>query len=213
MAAADDAMEATQLLAPLVDARLAWGDVPGAQAAADRLRELARTSQIALVEARADLGEARVTLTAGDVDHAAEAARRALAAFSRLAMPLDTGEARLVLARALADEAPDMARDEARAAFAAFRELGASRAMDAAAAVLRDLGAGTAARARSYGELTAREQEVLELVALGMSNARIAQTLFISEKTAGHHVSRILSKLGVSNRAEAAAHAARVGSK
>jgi DNA-binding NarL/FixJ family response regulator len=81
--------------------------------------------------------------------------------------------------------------------------------MDVAAAVLRDLGGGTAGRARSYGELTAREQEVLGLLALGMSNARIAQTLFISEKTAGHHVSRILSKLGVQNRAEAAAHAAR----
>ena len=44
-----------------------------------------------------------------------------------------------------------------------------------------------------------------------MSNARIAQTLVISEKTAGHHVSRILMKLGVSNRAEAAAHAVRAG--
>ena len=69
--------------------------------------------------------------------------------------------------------------------------------MDGAAAVLRDLGAGTAARPRNHGELTAREQEVLGLLALGMSNARIAQTLVISEKTAGHHVSRILSKLGV----------------
>jgi DNA-binding NarL/FixJ family response regulator len=59
-----------------------------------------------------------------------------------------------------------------------------------------------------YGELTAREQGVLGLLALGMSNAQMAQTLFISEKT-GHHVSRVLSKLGVRNRAEAAAHAAR----
>ena len=81
--------------------------------------------------------------------------------------------------------------------------------MDAAAAVLRDLGGGTAPRARAHGELTAREQEVLGLIGLGMSNARIALTLCISEKTAGHHVSRILSKLGVRNRAEAAAHAAR----
>lgn len=55
------------------------------------------------------------------------------------------------------------------------------------------------------GELTAREQEVLGLLAMGMSNARIAQTLFISERAAGHHVSRILSELGVRNRAEAAA--------
>ena len=42
-----------------------------------------------------------------------------------------------------------------------------------------------------------------------MSNAQIAQSLVISEKTAGHHVSHILSKLGVRNRAEAAAYAVR----
>ncbi|MFC6259126.1 response regulator transcription factor, partial [Kocuria oceani] len=65
---------------------------------------------------------------------------------------------------------------------------------------------GTAPRPRSTGELTAREHEVLDLIALGMSNARIARVLGISQKTAGHHVSRILMKLGVHNRAEAAAH-------
>jgi DNA-binding NarL/FixJ family response regulator len=209
MAAEDDAMRATQLLAPLVDARLACGDAQGAEGAVRELAELAHSSGIRLVAARADLAAARVGLAAGRTNEAAEAARQALAAFSRLAMPLDTGEARLELARALASDAPDLARDEARTAFAAFQQLGASRAMDHAAAVLRDLGTGTAARARSYGELTAREREVLGLLAMGMSNAQIAQTLFISEKTAGHHVSRILSKLGVRNRAEAAAHAAR----
>jgi ATP/maltotriose-dependent transcriptional regulator MalT len=208
-AAGGDAMRATQLLAPLVDARLACDDAAGADAAARRLGELARSTGIRVVAARAELAAARVALAAGSAGEAAEPARRALAAFSRLAMPLDAGEARLELARALAEEEPDLARDEARTAFATFRELGASRAMDVAAAVLRELGTGTAGRGRSYGELTAREQEVLGLLALGMSNARIAQTLFISEKTAGHHVSRILSKLGVRNRAEAAAHAAR----
>jgi DNA-binding NarL/FixJ family response regulator len=209
IAAEDDAIQASQLLAPLVDARLACGDTRGAQAAAGELSSLASSSGIGRIEAHADLAEARVSLAAAGSDGAAEPARRALAAFSRLAMPLDTGEARLELARALAPGAPDLARDEARAALAAFRELGASRAMDAAHAVLRDLGAGTAGGPRALGELTAREQEVLALLAQGMSNARIAQTLFISEKTAGHHVSRILSKLGVRNRAEAAAHAAR----
>ena len=208
-AAGDDAMRVTQLLAPLVDARLARGDSTGAEAAATALDELARSSQIALVGARADLAAARVALDAGRTCEAADRAGRALAVFGRLAMPLDVGEARLELARALAVSAPELARDEARSAFASFQELGASRAMDLAAAVLRDLGAGTAARARTYGELTAREDEVLGLLVLGMSNAQIAQTLVISEKTAGHHVSRILSKLGVRNRAEAAAHAAR----
>jgi len=207
--AEDNAMRATQLLAPLVDARLACGDGHGAEAAARELAELARSSGIRLVAARSDLAAARVAMASGRADSAAEPARRALAAFGRLAMPLDAGEARLELARALASDAPDLAREEARTALRAFQELGAKRAIDAAAAVLRDLGGGTAPRPRSDGELTAREQEVLDLLALGMSNARIAQTLFISEKTAGHHVSRILSKLGVRNRAEAAAHAAR----
>ena len=208
-AADDDAMRTTQLLAPLADARLACGDVAGAHAAATRLRELADGSGIRLVAARADLAAARVALAERRLGDAADLASRALAVFGRLAMPLDVGEARLELARALATDAPELARDEARAAFAAFQELGASRAMDVAAAVLRDLGAGTAPRGRAYGELTAREQEVLGLLAHGMSNAQVAQSLFISEKTAGHHVSRILSKLGVRNRAEAAAHAAR----
>jgi ATP/maltotriose-dependent transcriptional regulator MalT len=207
--AGDDAMRVTHLLGPLVDARLACDDVAGAQAAATALQELAASSQIGLVAARADLAVARVALAAGRTCEAADRAARALATFGRLAMPLDVGEARLDLARALAVESPELARDEARAAFASFQDLGASRAMDLAAAVLRDLGGGTAPRARAYGELTAREHEVLGLLALGMSNARIAQTLVISEKTAGHHVSRILSKLGVRNRTEAAAHAAR----
>jgi DNA-binding NarL/FixJ family response regulator len=128
-------------------------------------------------------------------------------------MPHDAAEARLALARALAGDDPELAREEAHAAAAALRELGAARALDEAAAVLRGLGAGTAPRGRAAGELSTREREVLGLLTQGMSNARIAQTLFISEKTAGHHVSRILAKLGVRNRAEAAAHAARMGNE
>ena len=59
--------------------------------------------------------------------------------------------------------------------------------------------------------LTSREREVLGLVAEGYTNRRIAETLFISESTAGVHVSNILGKLGVATRTEAAAVAVRLG--
>jgi DNA-binding CsgD family transcriptional regulator len=52
--------------------------------------------------------------------------------------------------------------------------------------------------------LTAREQEVLSLVAEGMTNTQLAQTLFISERTANRHISNIFTKLGVHNRTQAA---------
>jgi DNA-binding NarL/FixJ family response regulator len=59
--------------------------------------------------------------------------------------------------------------------------------------------------------LTAREIEVLRLVAAGRSNREIAAELFISAKTASVHVSNILAKLGASGRTEAAAIALREG--
>jgi ATP/maltotriose-dependent transcriptional regulator MalT len=205
-----DAMRATQLLAALVDAQLACGELAQAQAAAQELSRLASESGIRLITARAALSTARVVRADGLLDAAAAPARRALAEFLTLAMPLDAGEARVELAYALAQTAPEVAVDEARTALAVFRDLGAARATDAACAVLRELGASTGGGPRTPGVLTAREEEVLDLIAIGMSNSRIAETLVISVKTAGHHVSHILSKLGVSNRTEAAAYAGRV---
>ena len=59
--------------------------------------------------------------------------------------------------------------------------------------------------------LTGREVEVLRLIAAGQSNRAIAQALVISPNTVLHHVSSIFAKLGVANRAEAAAYAIRGG--
>ena len=59
--------------------------------------------------------------------------------------------------------------------------------------------------------LTAREREVLELIARGLSNKRIARELGIAEKTVKTHVGHVLAKLGVSDRTQAALHAVRAG--
>jgi DNA-binding CsgD family transcriptional regulator len=204
-----DVLASSRVLAPLVLAHLAVGDQDAADAVVRKLGEFASTSRRPLVRGRERLAAARLASAAGRVEDARECARQALETFGRLGMPYDAAEARLELARASAGDVPELAREEARAAQAAFRLLGATRGMDAAAALLRELGGGTAAGSRVQGELTAREREVLALVSRGMTNAEIARTLVISEKTAGHHVSRILSKLGVRNRAEAATHAPR----
>ncbi len=162
-----DAIRTTQLLAPLVEARLACGDLEGARRGRGRLAELAEAPASGWSRRARSSPRRSCSLAAGRPEDAAEPARRALAAFARLGMPLHVGEARLALARALVTGAPEVARDEARTALAAFRELGASRAMDAAAAVLRELGEATGARPRSQGELTAREKEVLGVARAG----------------------------------------------
>ena len=72
---------------------------------------------------------------------------------------------------------------------AAFRRLGADREADAAAALVRDLGGPARTGPKEAGLLTRREREVVHLLAEGLSNAEIAARLYISTKTAGHHVS------------------------
>ncbi|HEU5266940.1 MAG TPA: LuxR C-terminal-related transcriptional regulator [Jatrophihabitans sp.] len=95
------------------------------------------------------------------------------------------------------------------AAFEILDRLGARPAAARAAAALRDRGERVprglrpTTRANPAG-LTAREVEVLQLVAAGLTNAEIADKLFIADKTVEHHVSRVLGKLGVASRREAA---------
>jgi DNA-binding CsgD family transcriptional regulator/tetratricopeptide (TPR) repeat protein len=77
---------------------------------------------------------------------------------------------------------------------------------------IRSVPAGPQAATREHPlGLTRREREVLDLICAGLTNAEIAGKLFISVKTAGHHVSAVLAKLGVPTRGAAAYRAARLG--
>lgn len=77
--------------------------------------------------------------------------------------------------------------------------------LDLSARLLSDMSlSDTSGTAEPIGDLTSREWEVLNLVAAGLSNKRIALRLDVHEKTVKHHMGRILAKLGVTNRTEAA---------
>jgi DNA-binding CsgD family transcriptional regulator len=123
---------------------------------------------------------------------------------------------RVAMARWRQAEAADSAGDRQaaivalRQSFAIATELGAKPLLEHLEVMSRRLrtrlGAPPAERAtmgRPYG-LTSREAEVLQEVAASRTNREIAERLFISESTAGVHVSHILGKLGVSSRSEAA---------
>jgi DNA-binding CsgD family transcriptional regulator len=127
-------------------------------------------------------------------------------AWARLGCPYESA---LALAHADDGEAVRRAHDELQA-------LGARPAAAIVARRLRERGVRglprgprPATRANAAG-LTARELEVLALVASGLHNSEIAERLVLSPKTVDHHVSAILRKLGVRTRGQAAAEAARL---
>jgi len=104
-----------------------------------------------------------------------------------------------------------------RRAFAELQQLGARPVASRIARGLRERGVRDLShgpRAATRGNpagMTARELEVLMLVAEGLRNADIAARLFLSQKTVAHHVSAILRKLDVASRSQAGAAAARLG--
>ncbi|MGB8649083.1 MAG: LuxR C-terminal-related transcriptional regulator, partial [Mycobacteriales bacterium] len=109
----------------------------------------------------------------------------------------------------------EAAQEELRAAHAVAVRLGTAPLLAEVQGLARrgrlDLGPGARVEQVRVGALTPRELEVLRLVAAGLTNRQIGAELFMSEKTASVHVSRILTKLEVSGRAEAAARAAQLG--
>ncbi|MCA1700036.1 MAG: LuxR C-terminal-related transcriptional regulator [Actinobacteria bacterium] len=196
------------LLELLVDIKLARDDVAGAAETLDRLVQLAADCGSDRASASAEFALGRVRAAEGG-ERASTHFQAALEIFSALDLPLEAARSRLALGRALATDAPAAAVAQARLALGAFEDLGAVRDADAAADLLRGLGAAGRRWPRGHGALTRRETEVFALLAAGCSNADIAERLYISPRTAEHHVASILSKLGLRSRAEAAAYSVR----
>jgi len=200
MAEATDDMVRARMLEPAAEIALAAGDTPAARVAADRLGELADSIDAPLLRAMAARADGTVRLAEGDVDGALAVLRRAWEAWRALDAPYEAARVRATTARACR-ELGDLegAAVETEAAREVFERLGAAPDLDG-------LSAGTDAAVLPRG-LSAREAEILRLVAAGLTNRAIAEALTISERTVDRHVSNIYTKLDVSTRAAATAFA------
>jgi DNA-binding CsgD family transcriptional regulator len=200
-----DDLVALPFLIIAVDTKLLLGDLAAARTFAMRMVEIGERSGLPSARAQASLAMGKLEFACGKP--ALIYFDNACALFERLSMPFETALTRMEWARALAAEAGtlDVALEYARLALPVFERLGARLYVNQAAALLRELGAGSPPGPRVSGNLTRRESEVLELLSHGLSNTEIGRRLFISPKTVEHHVSRILSKLGLRTRAEAMA--------
>jgi DNA-binding NarL/FixJ family response regulator len=200
---------AASMLTLVVDIDLASGQLERAEESLSQLSVCTDGLRNDYLHAATALARGRVHLAAGTGEPQA-CLREALAGFSRAHAPMEVARCHLELAGALLNDRPEVALAEARAAFDAFEQLQAARDVDAAAAMLRSLGARPASARPGGSVLTKREGEVLVLVGHGLSNPEISDRLYISRKTVEHHVGNILAKLGLRSRAEAAAYAARM---
>jgi DNA-binding CsgD family transcriptional regulator len=188
-------------LAAAVEILLAAGDISGARMAAEELMAMAKTFDAPLLHALATQASGSVILAEGQPRAALVPLREAAMAWRGLDAPYQVAKARLLIGlahRALGDE--DTAALEIDAAQQAFIGLGA--AFD-----LGRLETSPAGAAPDIPGLTAREIQVLRLVATGRTNRAIAQSLGISEKTVARHLSNIFTKLGLTTRAAATAYA------
>ena len=178
----------------LVRATIARGEPGTAASVLAELRTLERKLGTVPLTASADLAEGLVAAALGKHERALPLLEDAVDGYQRSGAPYELAQARVELAATLAALGrSELANAETAAALDALRRLGA------------------VPDSPSAGEVTPREREVLALLAEGLTNRQIAERLVLSEHTVHRHVANILSKLDVSSRAAAAAHAARAG--
>ena len=197
-----DRLRRARLLPAYLEIMLAIGDLEDARRARDELQELGRVFDADALRALVAQTDGAIALAGGQAQAALDPLRRAFEQWQRLEAPYEAARVRVLIGqacRAVGDD--EAAALEHKAARSEFERLGARPE-------LARLDAPSPAGQSTPGNpLTAREVQVLRLIAGGRTNKEIADTLCLSDRTVDRHVSNILGKLDVPTRAAAAVHA------
>ncbi len=194
------------MLAAVVEIALAAGDRQVAREASEELARAAGTVDALFLRAISRHAAGAVLLAEGHPGEALAVLRDAERGWRELEAPYYAART-----RALAGLACRALGDESGAELEFDSALESLRAIGAAAEIVRVEELSRRASVPAQTALTARELEVLRLVAAGLTNRAIALELHISEKTVARHVSNLYLKLGISSRSAATAFAFRQG--
>lgn len=191
-----------RLLPAHVEVMLAVGDIEEARRASRELADIAGLLNMDALRAMAAHAQGAIALAEGDARAALASLCTALDTWQEIEAPYEAARVRVLIGsacRALGDE--DGATLQLESARSTFQQLGAASEIARLDPPSRDR------RSSGAHGLTARELQVLRLVAAGKTNKAIANELGLSEKTIDRHVSNIFNKLDVSSRAAATASA------
>jgi LuxR family maltose regulon positive regulatory protein len=199
----------------LIHARVAVNAFEQARTALAELRQISETVGTEPLKATVAHAEGCLLAAQGDHKSACWTLEESATLFEKNRTPFEAARSRLQLAHSLlALGRRDSAAIVLRAARSGFEQLGAIRHAAAARNLLQELDLrphGPIGAAAKLGRLTARELEVLRLVAQGLSDKEAAARLKLSEHTIHRHIGNILTKTGLPSRAAAVAQAARSG--
>jgi DNA-binding NarL/FixJ family response regulator len=202
LAETDQPVEQVALLPACIEIMLAAGRLEAARAALANFERSIDAQECPAHAASLAHAQGAIALASGDASAALPVLRRGARAWQELDAPYEVARARELVGlacRAVGDEEGAML--ELEAAALTYEELSARTALARLYALRRGEGA------KGARGLTARELEVLRMVAAGRTNKAIAAELVLSVRTVDRHVSNIFAKLGVSSRAAATAYA------
>ncbi|MBY0488300.1 MAG: AAA family ATPase [Gemmatimonadaceae bacterium] len=194
-----------RLMPTMIEAALALGDTATVDVLRQRLEQAAAHLAHPIGRAWVEVIDGERARAAGDFSTAIAHLQRAIAQLEAVPYPFDAAKARLRLARVYHESgARDDAVHEAREALTMFDQVGAAPAATDAREILRELGARLPVApdnaAGAFADLTARELEIVKLVAQRLSNKEIGARLGITARTAGTHLANIFDKVGVRDR-------------